>query len=109
MVADLQELLDADAGHAQYFHGSPRPERQVLFHGQIAPLPGDRIIRPDLLAGRARGHGPGQGLARGREGLAWVRLAGGLQQFPGVLAPLVDGPDQDGQDGEPFPGARVHP
>ena len=108
VVADLQELLDADAGQAQYFHGGPGPERQVLLHGQIASFPGDRIIRPDLPAGRARGHGPGQGLPRGREGLARVRLAGGLQQFLGVLAPLVDGPDQDGQDGKPFPGAGVH-
>jgi hypothetical protein len=37
-----------------------------------------------------------------------VRLAGGLQQRFGGLAPLVDGPGQGGQDGESFPGAGVH-
>jgi len=78
VVADLQEFLDADAGQAQYFHSSPGPERQVLFHGQIASFPCGRIIRPDLPAGGARGHRPGQGLPLGCEGLARVSLAGGV-------------------------------
>jgi hypothetical protein len=56
VVADLQDFLNADAGQAQYFHGGPGPERQVLFHGQVAPFPCGRVVHPDLPAGRARGH-----------------------------------------------------
>src|SRR5207244_9262774 len=94
------------AGQAKDFHRGPGPERVVLLVAEVAALAVCRIVGPDLsggLGGRA-----GQCLASDGERLAGRGLAGGPQEFGGVLAPLVDGAHQDRKDRKPFPGARVH-
>ena len=108
VVAELDEFLGADAGGAQDFHGRPGPEGAVFLGGEVAPVPGGRVVGPD--AGRGgRGDGAGQGRSCGGEGAAGPGSAGGVQQgfCVGVLA--GGGADQGGQDREPFAGPGVHP
>ena len=49
VVGELAERVDSNAGVAQDFDGRPRPERPVLFQGEIAAFGGVAILRPDVI------------------------------------------------------------
>jgi len=107
VVAELGQLLDADAGGAQHFHDRPGPECLAFFGGQVAAFAGPRVIGPD--AGGGRGDRAGQGLPGGGDGGAGAGLAGGEQQGFGVAVVPGGGAGQHRQDGKPFAGPGIHP
>ena len=108
VVAELDQLLDADAGGAQDLDGCPGPECAVFFCGEVAAFPAGRVAGPDVKGGAGGGRAE-QGRSRGGDGVAGPGVAGGLQQGPGVGVLLGGGADQDRQDREPFAGPGVHP
>lgn len=109
MVAELQHLLDTDAGQPEHFDDRPGPEGVVL-HAVEEPLPAcDRISGPDVVR---CGVGPmcaNQRLADCGELLAGLSLAAGGQERLGFFAMLVGGAHQGWQDRQPLAGPSVHP
>ena len=108
VVAELDEFLGADAGGAQDLHGRPGPEGAVFLGGEVAPVPGRRVIGQTLtvvlvVMDRARV------VPAAVKGAAGLGIAGGVQPFLGVGVLLGGGADQGGQDREPFAGPGVHP
>ncbi len=103
------EFFYPDAGEAKNLHGRPGPECAVLFEGQVAAPAGGGILGPCPGAGAGGQYRPAQGLAGGGELLPWRRGLGGEQALGSGAACGVDGGDQGGQDGQPFPGPLVHP
>ncbi len=108
VVAELEELFDADAGRPQDLDRGPSPEGVIVLQAQITPLGGQRVVRPHLAGDGMRGDRADQSLPSGGEGVTGLSLAGGPEQSLRRLAPLVDGAHEGGEDRKPFAGAGVH-
>jgi hypothetical protein len=93
-MRQLQHLLDTDPGVPQHFHRRPRPEGGRLLVGEVPPFacvqadgvdPAGLTLTGTLEFLACSEPGPGRS---GR---------GGGDAFFGVLAVLLDGPQQRGQ------------
>jgi len=109
VVAELEELFDADAGGSQHLHNGPGPEREVFFQADVTALAGDRVVHPDLARRGVRDDGAHEPLSAGGEGLAGAGLAGDVEQHVGRGASLLEAAEQYRKHRQPFPGPGVHP
>ncbi|MFI8850185.1 hypothetical protein ACIGW3_08325 [Streptomyces sp. NPDC053499] len=110
VVAELQHLLDPDAGVPQHFDRGPGPESSVLGGFEVGPSAagleagGGGAVR---VGGPVRGAGLAVGLAEHRELGSGRRGFDGTEAGPGVLEVPVGGADEGRKVREPLAGALV--
>ena len=63
MVRQLTELLDANAGMAEYLDRCPGPKGPVLFEGEVVPACAARLFGPDAARRLCPHRRPTKGLA----------------------------------------------